>query len=386
MTQNFDSVVFLAPFRWQPVWQSTHYLAEYFSRRTRVLYVELPPSWSPGAETFHALGMVRMLGPGKWRDLSPSLRTMVPRSLPLGRLGSIRRQAAQLYAEDVRRAAAALDLRNPLYWTFDDSVDRIDQIGPAVFVYQCLDLYHSTEQEREITRRASVVFGVSEALIESHRSLNPRCYLMPNGVDTELFRPLAAARQPHDIGGSRPLIGYTGTISSHMDLCLVERLARACPCAQVVMIGPVLKAQWGPQGVQRKALERLKLLKNVRFLGTKPVNQLPGYIQALDVCLLPEIRDDWSRHADPLKLLQYLAMGKPTVATAIPAVQAYAGLCYPADSAEAFVHQAVVALSEPPRMEIALKRRHAAEARRWDVVVSEACRVLSKHGYNLDRA
>jgi teichuronic acid biosynthesis glycosyltransferase TuaH len=258
----------------------------------------------------------------------------------------------------------------------------------VAFIYHGLDLYRVTDQEREITRRASVVFGVSDLLVESHKPLNARCYKLPNGVDTEIFRPTGSDRycRPGDLPRGSPLIGYAGSISVHMDLTLIERVARVFSTAQVVLIGPVLRGEWGPRGAQREALGRLKALGNVLFLGPKRVRELPEYLQAFDVCLLPGLCDDWNRHADPLKFLQYLAIGKPVVATVSPAVQAYASLCYLADCAEAFAQQAALALAESGGPEIVSKRRQAAEARSWDVLVSEACRVLASLGYSLDPA
>jgi teichuronic acid biosynthesis glycosyltransferase TuaH len=329
-----------------------------------------------------------MLGPGKSWNLSPSLRVLVPRSLPLGRFDLPRRLGARLYAADVRQAVTSMGLQKPLYWTFDDCVERSELVAPVACVYHCLDLYRATDQECEMTRRASVVFAVSDPLVESHKPLNARCYKLPNGVDTEIFCPTRSDRhrRPRDLPCCGPLIGYAGSISVHMDPALIERVARVFPAAQVVLIGPVLRGEWGPQGAQREAFGRLKALKNVKLLGPKPVRELPEYLQAFDVCLLPGLRDDWNHHADPLKFLQYLAMGKPVVATVSPAVQAYASLCYPADCAEAFAQQAGVALAESGRREMVSKRRKAAEARRWDVLVNEACRVLTSLGYHLDGA
>lgn len=381
--RRFDSVVILAPFPWQQVWQSTHYVAQYLSKRLPVLYVEPPPMWFPNSNLFSASKLIKMMGAGRLRRRSARMSVLVPRSAPFGRSLRMRGVIDRLYAHDVIQAATRLRFQEPLYWTFNDSIRKI-ATSTAVqhFVYQCLDLHRDTENERETTRSAAVVFAVSDALFERHQRFNSKCFVLPNGIDTALFRsrPREQYERPADVAGCKPVIGYAGTISAHTDLTLVERVARAYPSAEIALVGPVLKGDWGPRGNQKMALGALRMLSNVRFLGQRSVEQLPDYLQSYDVCLLPSLLDEWSRHADPLKFLQYLAMGKPAVAMRLPSVEPYAPLCYLADSPEAFVKQVERALNEAPREDLARRRLAAVSKRSWDTVIAKACQILKDQG------
>ena len=57
-------------------------------------------------------------------------------------------------------------------------------------------------------------------------------------------------------------------------------------------------------------------------LGRVPVEQVPGAIASMDVCLLPYEQSPWTAAIDSLKLYEYLACGKPVVATDVPAAHA----------------------------------------------------------------
>lgn len=381
--QQFDSVVILAPFPWQQVWQSTHYIADYLSKRLPVLYVEPPPMWFPNSDLFSTSRLIQMLSAGRLRRRSIGMNVLVPRSAPFGRSPRMRAWIDRLYARDVLQASKRLRFQRPLYWTFNDSIRKMETSTMVEhFVYQCLDLYRDTEEEKETTRRATVVFAVSNALCQKHQPLNSKCFLVPNGIDTALFRSRSRDHyeRPADLPAGKPMIGYAGTISAHNDLTLLERVALAFPFADVVLVGPLRKGDWGPQGKQKMALDALRMLPNVHLLGERSVLQLPDYLQSFDVCVVASLVDEWSRHADPLKFLQYLAMEKPTVAMRMPSFEPYTSLCYLADSPESFVKQVERALSEVPYEKIARRRRAAVSTRSWDAIIGKACQILKEQG------
>jgi glycosyltransferase involved in cell wall biosynthesis len=89
-------------------------------------------------------------------------------------------------------------------------------------------------------------------------------------------------------------------------------LADALPEASIVLVGPVMV----DLGAER-------LPPNVHVLGNRPYAELPAYVQAFDVGLIPYLLNDWTVSVDPLKLLEYLAAGIPVIATPLPEVQKY---------------------------------------------------------------
>jgi len=122
-----------------------------------------------------------------------------------------------------------------------------------------------------------------------------------------------------------------------LDIEAVETLAQADPSWQMVLIGPVQ-----PGDVDES---RLRPLENVHFLGGKPVADLPGYLKALDVALIPYRLNELSRNIFPLKLYEYLAAGLPIVAAALPELAPYAGAVALAEAPSDYPGLVRVALS-----------------------------------------
>jgi glycosyltransferase involved in cell wall biosynthesis len=83
------------------------------------------------------------------------------------------------------------------------------------------------------------------------------------------------------------------------------------PEATVLLIGPAVPDT-------ASALDRLDGLPNVRWLGPRPYSELPRYVAAFDVGLIPYVSNAYTRSCFPLKLYEYLAAGKPVVATGLP--------------------------------------------------------------------
>jgi len=84
-------------------------------------------------------------------------------------------------------------------------------------------------------------------------------------------------------------------------------------------------------GKEGQFKENMELAKNygvydrVTFTGMVPYSQVPKYISATDICLIPFKRGAISENALPLKLFEYMACEKPVLSTDLPGVRAIAG-------------------------------------------------------------
>ncbi len=118
---------------------------------------------------------------------------------------------------------------------------------------------------------------------------------------------------------------------------------------------------------------------NVHFIGQVGVEQVPYWMAACDVGLLPYRQNAWTRHIHPLKLYEYLACGLPVVATAIPSVMDEADVLYVAGDAEGFVAALGEALAEVQgTAEEALRSARRARAARntWRQRVEQISRLI----------
>jgi glycosyltransferase involved in cell wall biosynthesis len=143
-------------------------------------------------------------------------------------------------------------------------------------------------------------------------------------------------------------------INEKIDLALLRDVAQARPDWSLALIGPVTLR------FHREQLAWLDL-PNVHLLGFKPVEQLPRYVVACQVCLMPYKINEWTRHIDPLKMYEYLAAGQPVVSTDIPSARAFAPPLRIAHDAPGFVRDIETALAETDDAQREVFRRLAAQ-------------------------
>lgn len=209
-------------------------------------------------------------------------------------------------------------------WVFHPyQKDMISVVDADLLVYECYDEYMATAYvtsrqksamcayEDGILNRADVVFATARRLQETRKKKNPNTYLVPNGVDFELFSMEVDSPQ-----GIRhipsPRIGYSGAINHNLDFDLLDHIALRHKDWSIVFIGPF---SWNRLVEQPDSLRRLQQSANVFFLGTKPYHEMPRYLSALDVLIIPFVKNEAMHAVYPLKLNEYLAVGKPVVST-----------------------------------------------------------------------
>jgi hypothetical protein len=109
-------------------------------------------------------------------------------------------------------------------------------------------------------------------------------------------------------------------------------------------------------------------MPNVVLLGTKPYSELPNWAKAIDVCILPFTRTSLMVQSSPLKLREYLAAGKPTVAVPLPESRLLGKVVQTAEDGPDFVRVIVEALAADSPEMIALRQK-AVEGNTWDATV-----------------
>jgi glycosyltransferase involved in cell wall biosynthesis len=363
-----DIVLLYAPPWDGPTRFSKHHLATYFAERgARVLYVEAPltPSGLKRGSAF-AAELAGTRRPA--RRVCERLwvrRHFVPVPYHAASWISSRRAAnrvgQRLLAPIIRRDLLRLDMRAPtLIAGLPHAVDVVPFLPRETLVYHCADDYAhmrgfpSTlpELEAELCRWADVVITTSETLRQERCQWNPNTHWIPNGADVDHFaQRVAPAAELRDL--QRPIIGFVGGLSQWIDVQLVRELALTRPEWTFVLIGP-LTIDVSP----------IRGLANVRLLGPRSYADLPAYLGAMDVGLIPFRQDPVTYHADPIKAYEYLAAGLPVVATGLPALQRLDHVVRLADSSHSFVHQIQAALAEG-RDTRGDERRAEAARHRW---------------------
>lgn len=206
------------------------------------------------------------------------------------------------------------------------------QVPNTVVVYDCMDAYASfgnagrpaREMEPEIVATADLVVCSSEHLRNSMRGYGRESVLVRNGVDVSHFekRPETLAFER-----KRATVGYWGATAEWTDIGLLLHAARQLPDTDFVLIGEVMRID----------VSELAALPNVHLIGEVPYSRLPGYLHAFDVCLLPYRVCEYARASDPMKVWEYMSVGKPVVAVRFPEIERLKDLITLTSTPEEFV-------------------------------------------------
>jgi GT2 family glycosyltransferase/glycosyltransferase involved in cell wall biosynthesis len=207
-------------------------------------------------------------------------------------------------------------------------------------VYDCLDDHAGfasnapavVAAEAALIAESDLVLTTARLLYERCAPLARRCVQLPNAADVDHFERAA----PHLTNLPRPIVGYFGALSEWFEAGWIEAAARAHPAWSFILIGL-------NSGVD---LRRLECLPNVHLLGEQPYDVLPAWLHAFDVAVIPFLLNTLTRATDPVKFYEYMAAGKPVVATALPELDAHAELFYPARDQAEFLRQLAAATAE----------------------------------------
>jgi hypothetical protein len=165
--------------------------------------------------------------------------------------------------------------------------------------------------------------------------------LIGNGVECERFA--APEPVPDDLARfPRPWIGYLGLLSHFLDFEVLEALRQARRGGTLVLIGPGSPAT-------DVAIARLQAHEGVAVLGARPYAQVPAYMQALDVGVIPfRAQDPFVQGINPNKVYQYLASGRPVITVPLLDLDAVPPLLQYASDPSAFAAAAGRALDARP--------------------------------------
>lgn len=231
----------------------------------------------------------------------------------------------------------------------------VRRLNNNVVLYDCMDDYSSfinagrpvRELEADLIREAEVVVCSSARLCERAQALGRDGNLIRNGVDPHHFgaRPEQLAIEPDG-----HTIGYYGGITERTDVELIAYAAHCLPDARFVLIGRNDGAD----------LSALLALPNVILVGEIPYRQLPSFLHAFDVCILPYRRCDRSLSSDPVKVWEYLGVGKPVVAVRFPEIEHLQGVITLTEGPDEFVNGIREALAHNSPGQQAQRRAVAA--------------------------
>jgi teichuronic acid biosynthesis glycosyltransferase TuaH len=372
-----DLIIFESSTKWDGPRMGFQHIAIHVAKRAPVLFVDSPES---------PVHSYRQHGRPVWRSRLSRIDKNLYRLTPVAPPGLTRPVINRLTAIVVRRAVARaisqLDADVHAIFSSMSHANLFDVADAEVRVYHASDDFQAgadlmgrspariRELDHQLASQADTIVAISPAIADSYRARGYDPILIPNGVESEAFGGVDDAPTPNDVSLQAPIAGYVGHISDRMDLDLVEAIVDAG--MSLLLVGP-------RQGTFRNdaRLSQILTRPNVQWVGPKSFDELPSYLKIIDVGLLPYVDSAFNRASFPLKTLEYLASGRPVVATPLPAITWLdTDLISTADSPGEFarrtIEEAVTARS-PDLME---QRRAFAATHSWSKRVEQLAQVL----------
>ena len=353
---------------WDGTRLADRHVAEQLVSRFDVLFVDPPTSFRDSYNDLRLSGYreprLRSVGDGLWR--------LTPKVTPRSWYPGVRQLTARLVSRALRSAVRQLGLpvagvlaTNELLlgvlegtqavWARDDYAAGGSLMGISPSVLR--------DRQERAARKADLAIVVTPALRTKWEHLGVPATVVPNGVDPDLFAE--PTPRPPDIPDASPLVGFSGTLSKRMDLGLLHAILDAD--LDLMMVG------FPQHTMPRDEIDALASRNRMHLLGHREYEDLPGYLQAFDVGLVPYTQSEFNKASFPLKTLEYLASGVPVVATDLPGVRQLGTDLVAIASPEEFVDvvRAQAELRHNPELVAdrqALARKHSWSRRSDEIV------------------
>ncbi|KRA42329.1 glycosyltransferase [Pseudoxanthomonas sp. Root630] len=360
---------------------SSHHVATRLAQRMPVLYVDSPGMRAP---TSSGRDLKRA-----WRKLTAALKPPVQvreglwhctvPQLPFRRIPGVDTFNRVFSRWAVRRAVRKAGISRYLSWFVVPHPGFLaHRLGEDFCVYYCIDDYAAHPgvdadliggRDETLSREADQLFVAPPALLPAKQALNPTTTYAPHGVDLDLFLTARAPETPVAEGArglAGPVIGYIGSLHEWIDVELIAWLAQARPQWSFLLVGHAAAD-----------VSTLRALPNVRLAGPQPYATLPTWAKAFDAAIIPYRMNRQVANANPLKLREYLATGKPVVSTYNPEIAKFAQWVRIAEDREGFLAALEQALAEDSAA-AADARVAAVAAQTWDRRVDDVLATVAR--------
>ncbi len=317
-------IVFQALPKWDGNYSSTALtISKMLSRDRKVFYIEHPFSYLDIFKSDKNLQTKKRI-PGvidlPFKDHKNFIVIHPPFTLPLNSLSKkagysfFQKMYIKSLWKHIDRVLKSYDINEFGYINSFDPIyfDFISSLKCRFKIYHSVDLIsgepyiakHGVDAEFKASKKADYVVTTSEPLKKRLSAFNPDTICIPNAVDFELFSNKLSIPNEY-LKSDRKKMVYTGNIGLRINYSVIESIAKAFPDLDIFMVGPKDRTYFKGQNLEK--------YKNIYFIGSKNIKELPAYIHHADFCIIPFNCTDLTHHIYPLKLNEYLSAGKPVI-------------------------------------------------------------------------
>lgn len=375
------TILFFSEISWRGLFQRPQHLARAMARHWDVIWVE--------PATILEKTFLRQ------EEIEPGISVISVPSIPFNARNKTIRALARGLASvplvgDVIAAGQFAVLKNALTKTDTQlgmvvhnvqSISLAPLLKPRFVIYDYIDnifgftqLPSSVEKQwKRCVCKADIVTVTSPVLEQQLRPLRsgPIQYI-GNGCEFGFFSENTTLMRPADLPSGKPIVGYIGAVYPWLDFELLRAGAAAMPDIDFVLVG-----RTHPD--IHPMLNRLRLLPNIHILGFKPYTQVPAYLKFMDVGIIPFVYNELTAAVNPVKVYEYSAAGKPTVATMFSEDIRHCGdVITLVNSHEEFIEAIRKSMQRTNDVIFREQLRRFAQENDWSVKTAEFIRVVQQ--------
>lgn len=183
-----------------------------------------------------------------------------------------------------------------------------DEIGASVWAKE-----HGPTFEKAYMPKADGVIVTSQGLLETKKPLSKQCWLVPNGVNYDLFNQALNLQ----LTKQNIVVGYVGSIDDRLDYDLLDYCFKKFTSYTFTFVGRIM---------YEEGAQRLRSYPNVKIESPRPVHELPLIIKTFHAGLIPFVKNDFTMGVYPLKINEYLAAGLPVIMTPFSKIAGFDGI------------------------------------------------------------
>lgn len=286
----------------------------------------------------------------------------------------LNKQNNKRFAKSIKNSLQQLGFNNFLLFNDNDifrSFYLKELLQPELSIYYSRDNMlavdywqkHGRKLEPALIAKSDVCVANSSYLASYCKKYNPHSYFVGQGCDFVIPAAEQKISLPQALANiKKPIIGYVGAlVNLRLDIDILAHISNERKDWSVVLVGPEDDA------FKASVLHQLP---NVHFLGPKSPTELTSYISHFDVCLNPQLVNPMTIGNYPRKIDEYLALGKPVVATQTEAMEIFKDYTYLANTPADYVQLIDRALQED-KPELRVKRQAFAATHTWENSVQQ---------------
>ncbi|MFL0796103.1 MAG: hypothetical protein K6L73_01275 [Cellvibrionaceae bacterium] len=259
-------------------------------------------------------------------------------------------------------------------------------------IYHCYDDYSKQDYytskiesyEVKLCHEADIIFASSKNIKKrlSHISGRSDVIFLPNAVNYDFFAQ-PPTEEPSDLSKiPTPRVSYIGSINKKFDFELWNTLAETMTAVSFICIGPINNLDKHDQYLLRSLKEK----KNVHFLPEKHHSELASYMHFMDINTMAYRLDDtlWTDSIYPLKLHEYLAVGKPIISANIDSITEFKNVIDVANTHNEWQEKISNAIQKGVSNLDVVAKRKIAKDNTWDKCIERILHIIDKHSRQLD--